>query len=286
MATLNDYLSQVENLLHDVNNVFWTQNQLTTYINEARERTVRDTGCLRNLQTTTAPLAYNTSTSAGVSPTLWQGNTAVTAGQYVFSNIYTYVYTQSGTSGSSAPAYPTGTNPFPPTTPFADGTAMLQYVGPAEIINFNSLPQQLNVYDIVNINLYWGNSRIPLRYLPWSNFTAQLRYWQNYVGRPVCFSVYGQQQIYIAPIPDQQYYIEVDTNILPNLLSLSSPNTVDTIIDPYSTAVQYYAAYKAKFYEQSYGESEIFKQQYDKHILNVLNSVFTRRIPDPYSSGG
>jgi len=286
MATLNDYLSQVENLLHDVNNVFWTQNQLTTYINEARERTVRDTGCLRTLQTTTAPLAYNTSTSTGVSPTLWQGNTAVTAGQYVFSNIYTYVYTQSGTSGSSAPAYPTGTNPFPPTTPFADGTAMLQYVGPAEIINFNSLPQQLNVYDIVNINLYWGNSRIPLRYLPWSNFTAQLRYWQNYVGRPVCFSVYGQQQIYIAPIPDQQYYIEVDTNILPNPLSLSSPNTVDNIIDPYSTAVQYYAAYKAKFYEQSYGESEIFKQQYDKHILNVLNSTFTRRIPDPYSSGG
>jgi len=286
MATLNDYLSQVENLLHDVNNVFWTQNQLTTYINEARERTVRDTGCLRTLQTTTAPLAYNTSTSTGVSPTLWQGNTAVTAGQYVFSNIYTYVYTQSGTSGSSAPAYPTGTNPFPPTTPFADGTAMLRYVGPAEIINFNSLPQQLNVYDIVNINLYWGNSRIPLRYLPWSNFTAQLRYWQNYVGRPVCFSVYGQQQIYIAPIPDQQYYIEVDTNILPNPLSLSSPNTVDNIIDPYSTAVQYYAAYKAKFYEQSYGESEIFKQQYDKHILNVLNSTFTRRIPDPYSSGG
>jgi len=286
MATLNDYLSQVENLLHDVNNVFWTQNQLTTYINEARERTVRDTGCLRNLQTTTAPLAYNTSTSTGVSPTLWQGNTAVTAGQYVFSNIYTYVYTQSGTSGSSAPAYPTGTNPFPPTTPFADGTAMLQYVGPAEIINFNSLPQQLNVYDIVNINLYWGNSRIPLRYLPWSNFTAQLRYWQNYVGRPICFSVYGQQQIYIAPIPDQQYYIEVDTNILPNPLVLTNPNVTDTIIDPYSTAVQYYAAYKAKFYEQSYGESEIFKQQYDKHILNVLNSVFTRRIPDPYSSGG
>ena len=103
MATLNDYLSQVENLLHDVNNVFWTQNQLTTYINEARERTVRDTGCLRNLQTTTAPLAYNSTALTGVSPTIWAGNTAVTAGQYVFSNIYNYVYTQSGTSGNSAP---------------------------------------------------------------------------------------------------------------------------------------------------------------------------------------
>ena len=286
MATLNDYLSQVENLLHDVNNVFWTQNQLTTYINEARERTVRDTGCLRNLQTTTAPLAYNSTALTGVSPTAWAGNTAVTAGQYVFSNIFNYVYTQSGTSGSSAPAYPSGSSPFPPSTPFADGTAQLQYVSNCEIIPFNALPQGINVYDVVNINLYWGNSRIPLRYLPWSNFTAQLRYWQNYVGRPICFSVYGQQQIYIAPIPDQQYYIEVDTNILPSPLVLTNPNVTDTIIDPYSTAVQYYAAYKAKFYEQSYGESEIFKQQYDKHILNVLNSVFTRRIPDPYSSGG
>ena len=130
------------------------------------------------------------------------------------------------------------------------------------------------------------DSRIPLRYLPWSNFTAQLRYWQNYVGRPICFSMYGQQAIYIAPIPDQLYYIEVDTNILPTALSLNNPTQTDSIIDPWSTAVQYYAAYKAKFYEQSYGEAEIFKQEYNKHILNVLNSTFTRRIPDPYSSGG
>ena len=286
MATLNDYLSQVENLLHDVNNVFWTQNQLTTYINEARERTVRDTGCLRNLQTTTAPLAYNSTALTGVSPTAWAGNTAVTAGQYVFSNIFNYVYIQSGTSGSSAPAYPSGSSPFPPSTPFADGTAQLQYVSNCEIIPFNALPQGINVYDVVNINLYWGNSRIPLRYLPWSNFTAQLRYWQNYVGRPICFSMYGQQAIYIAPIPDQSYFIEVDTNILPTALSLNSPNVTDSIIDPWNTSVQYYAAYKAKFYEQSYGEAEIFKQEYNKHVLNILNSTFTRRIPDPYSSGG
>jgi len=113
-----------------------------------------------------------------------------------------------------------------------------------------------------------------------------LRYWQNYVGRPICFSMYGQQAIYIAPIPDQLYYIEVDTNILPTALSLNNPTQTDSIIDPWSTAVQYYAAYKAKFYEQSYGEAEIFKQEYNKHILNVLNSTFTRRIPDPYSSGG
>jgi len=281
MATLTDYLNQVENLLHDSNNVFWSQSQLTTYINEARERTVRDTGCLRTIQTTQVPI-----TPTGTVATPWTANTTVTAGQVVFSNIFVYTYTSGGTSGSTAPPYPTGNNVFPPTTPFADGTATLQYTSAGEIINFAALPNGIQTYDVVSVNLYWGNSRIPLRYLPWSNFSAQLRYWQNYIGRPICFSMYGQQAMYIAPIPDQQYYIEIDTNILPTALSTTNPNVVDQIIDPWSTAVQYYAAYKAKFYEQSYGEAEIFKQEYNKHILNVLNSTFTRRIPDPYSSGG
>jgi len=290
MPALNDYLYQVENLLHDSNNVFWSQSQLTNYINEARERLVRDTGCLRTIQNPQTPIASSNpylGTNNNTTPaSTWTANTAVTAGQYVFSNIYIYQYQTSGTSGSTAPAYPTGTNIFPPTTSFADGTATLQYVQNAEIIPFASLPDGIQTIDILGINLYWGNSRIPMRYLPWSDFTAQLRYWQNYVGRPICFSVYGQQQFYIAPVPDQSYYIELDTVILPSPLSLSTPTATDSILDPYSTAVQYYAAYKAKFYEQSYGEAEIFKQEYNKHVLNILNSTYTRRIPNPYSSGG
>ena len=288
MPTLSNYLTQVEYLLHDANNNFWTVDQLTGYINEARSQLVRDTGCLRTVQNTSTPIASSNpylSTNTNTTPaTPWVASTAVTAGQYVFSNIYIYQYQTSRTSGTAAPAYPTGTNIFPPTTTFPDGTATLLYVQNAEIIPFQALPQGINTVDILNINLYWGNSRIPMRYLPWSDFTSQLRYWQNYIGRPICFSVYGQQQIYIAPVPDQSYYIELDTVILPQPLTTLSQ--VDTILDPWSTAVQYYAAYKAKFYEQSYGEAEIFQQQYNKKVLNVLNSTYTRRIPNPYSSGG
>ena len=288
MPTLSNYLTQVEYLLHDANNNFWTVDQLTGYINEARSQLVRDTGCLRTVQNTSTPIASSNpylSTNTNTTPaTPWVASTAVTAGQYVFSNIYIYQYQTSGTSGTAAPAYPTGTNIFPPTTTFPDGTATLLYIQNAEIIPFQALPQGINTVDILNINLYWGNSRIPMRYLPWSDFTSQLRYWQNYIGRPICFSVYGQQQIYIAPVPDQSYYIELDTVILPQPLTTLSQ--VDTILDPWSTAVQYYAAYKAKFYEQSYGEAEIFQQQYNKKVLNVLNSTYTRRIPNPYSSGG
>ena len=279
MATLSSYLSEVRRLLHDANGVFWDDAELTDDINSARERVVRDTGCLRTLQVTQTPIS-----SGGNVATIWAANTAVNTGDYLFSNIFIYEVTAGGTTGDSAPPYPSSGSTFPPTASFTNGTATMQYSGPAELINYAAMPNGQNTLDIMNITLYWGNSRIPLRYLPWSNFNAQLRYWQNYVGRPICFSTYGQGQVYIAPVPDQSYYIEIDTVILPSPLTTAAPSTVDTIVSPYTTPVAFYAAYKAKYKEQSYGEAEIYKQEYMKHVNAVQNSVFTRRIPDPYSS--
>ena len=279
MATLSSYITDVRRLLHDANANFWTNQELTDYINEARERVVRDTGCLRTLQISNTPLAPD-----GTAAIIWSANLAVTTGQYIFSNIFIYQITADGNLGDTPPLYPTSGSNFPPSTSFTNGTATLLYVQNAEIIPFSSLPNGSQTLDVLNLTIYWGNSRIPLRYLPWTNFNAQLRYWQNYVGRPVCFSTYGQSQIYISPIPDQSYSMELDTVILPTALLLSNSTAVDPINDPYTNPVPFYAAYKAKYKEQSYGESEIFLQQYNRQTQSVLNSVFTRRIPDPYSS--
>lgn len=279
MATLTSYITEVRRLLHDANGVFWSDSELTDYINDARERVVRDTGCLRTLQVSSTPIS-----TTGVPAALWAAGATVTAGSFIFSNVFIYQVTNGGVLGTDPPPYPSGPNAFPPSTPFTNGTATLQYSGPAEIISYTALPQGTQTLDVLNINIYWGNSRIPLRYLPWSNFNAQLRYWQNYNGRPVCFSIYGQQQIYLSPVPDQSYVMEVDTVILPTALVLTAPTAVDPINDPYTTPVSFYAAYKAKYKEQSYGEAEIYKQEYLKHVQAVLNSTYTRRIPDPYSS--
>jgi len=278
MATLSSYITEVQRLLHDANSVFWSTQELTDYINDARERVARDTGCLRTLQITATPIS-----STGVAATVWTAGATVTAGQFIFNNIFIYSVVTGGTLSTTAPPYPSSGNTFPPSTPFTDGTATLQYSGPAEIIPYGILTNGTTL-DILNVNIYWGNSRIPLRYLPWSNFNAQLRYWQNYVGRPVCFSVYGQNTIYIGPVPDQAYVVEIDSTILPSSLSSSNPNVTDQITDPYTTPVAFYAAYKAKYKEQSYGEAEIYKQEYLKQVNAVLNSTFTRRIPDPYST--
>ena len=279
MATLSSYLTEVQRLLHDANAVFWSTSELTDYINDARERVVRDTGCLRTLQITSTPLS-----NTGVVSIPWSNGLAVTAGQFIFSNIFIYEVTVSGVLATDAAPYPTGTYTFPPSTPFTNGTATLQYSSNCEVVNLAALPNGLQTLDVLNVTIYWGNSRIPLRYLPWSNFNAQLRYWQNYVGRPICFSTYGQGQLYLGPVPDQSYPMELDTVILPLPLSLNNPNATDSIVDPYTTPVAFYAAYKAKYKEQSYGEAEIYKQEYAKHVQAVLNSTYTRRIPDPYSS--
>jgi len=279
MATLASYLTEVRRLLHDANGVFWSDQELTDDINSARERTVRDTGCLRNLQITQTPLS-----STGVAAVPWVAGATVTTGSFVFSGIFIYQVTNGGVLGSAVPIWPTGTQPYPPSTPFTDGTATLTYDSPCEIINLSALPGGVNTLDVLNLTVFWGNSRIPLRYLPWTNFNAQLRYWQNYTGRPVCFSMYGQGQIYIGPVPDQVYPCEIDTVILPQPLVLSATTQVDEIVDPYTTPVAFYAAYKAKYKEQSYGEAEIYKQEYAKNIQAALNSTYTRRIPDPYSN--
>ena len=207
---LSDYITECRRLLHDANGNFYSDSELTDYINAGRTRLVRDTGCLRTYQTST-----------------------VAANQ--------------------------------------------------EIILTSSLPNGTNTLDIINLNLIWGNTRIALQYMAFTDFNSRLRYYQNYIGRPIAYSMYGQTSIYLGPVPDQTYTIELDTIIMPTALSTSSPT--ETIPDPYTTPVAFYACYKAKHKEQAYGEAEIFNQEYVKQVRAVLSSVFTRRITTPYLVG-
>ena len=209
-TTLSGYITETRRLLHDANGNFWTDAELTDYVNDGRNHLVQDTGCNRVLQNYTIPLS-------------------------------------------------------------------------TETIAFSVLPQGSNTIDILNLVLYWGNTRIPLVYMAWTDFNAQLRYWQNYVGRPIGFSMYGPKTIYISPKTDQAYEAEFDSVVLPIALSNASPN--ETLPTPFTDAVSFYAAYMAKYQEQSYGEAEIFKQEYTKHILGSLNSTFTRRLPTPFIAG-
>jgi hypothetical protein len=207
---LSDYITECRRLLHDANGNFYSDSELTDYINQGRTRLVRDTGCLRTYQTS-----------------------SVAQDQ--------------------------------------------------EILLTSSLPSGSNTLDIINFNLIWGNTRIALQYMPFTDFNARLRYYQNYTGRPIAYSMYGQTSIYLGPVPDQTYTVELDTVVMPVALTTLSPT--ETIPDPYTTPVAFYASYKAKHKEQAFGEAEIFNQEYKNQVRAVLSSVFTRRITTPYLMG-
>ena len=207
MTTLANYITECRRLLHDANAVYWSDLELVDYINDARRTAVRDSGCLRSLQTVN----------------LNQG-------------VETYAFTV--------------------------------------------LPSPTTTIDVLNLTVVWGNSRIPLQYMPFTEFNAKMRVWTSNQSRPAVFTVYGQNTVYIGPIPDQTYVSEWDTVIMPP--DLANTADVDTIPFPFTVPVAYYAASKAKFKEQSYEESEKFEQVFKRKIIEALRSTATRRIPNVY----
>ena len=146
-----------------------------------------------------------------------------------------------------------------------------------------ALPAALTGYtivDVMGINIYWGNTRIKLAYLPWTRFDVQFRYWQTMQSRPVCYSRQGITNVFIGPTPDQTYVSDWDVSLIPP--ELTSDSTPEPITQPWTGAVKYYAAYLAKFREQAMGEAEIFKKMYVENVLTENKAWSYRVIPEPY----
>ena len=111
MATLSTYITEVRRLLHDANGNFYTDSQLTDYINSSRERTVRDTGCLRTIQIVQTPAKVPSSSALnGVVPTnpvAWTASTPVALNDFIFSNIFIYQSNACWNNGYNSSAIPT-----------------------------------------------------------------------------------------------------------------------------------------------------------------------------------
>lgn len=277
MTTLNQYELQLDDLLHDPNNQVWSQSQLDRYINEARRQIVMDTGCLRSLQT-----CY-----------LTQGQESYTFGQVTGAVI------NSGGSNYSSPAIS-----------FAGGggsgvaATLTQSGGAVNAINFTSFGSgyttapaatvtdggsgtgaqivtgvlNVNTYDVLAVSVIWGAERYQLDWYPFSQVSKYIRTWlsTNYQRQPIAWAVYGEQQIFISPPPDQNYQCEIDTIILPT--DLTDYTTNDPIPVLNQDCIKFYAAHLAKFNIEAYGEAEIFKARYTDKMLNC-QAAYTRRIP-------
>lgn len=281
--TLATYRLECRRLLHDATGRFWSNTELNDYINAGRDRVASDTGCLRRLVT-----AY---ISEGIEQYPIGGVTGfnLTAGGSGYAD-GAYALTITSASGTGATA-----------TYTADGGAVTaitltdtgNYYATAPTVTFplgggsgatataGIIPDA--TLDIMNITPIWGNQRIPLRYMPFTEFNARLRSFIINPQTPAVWSRYGTagSAAFLQPIPDQTYTTEFDTAITPD--DLTDDDTIDRQMRyPYSSPVAYYACWKAKQKEQAFGEGEIFLADYKRKILEAQASVQMRRIPNPY----
>ena len=210
MSTLQNYVTEVQRLLHDATAQYWSIAEIIDYVNDARNRTVGDTGCNRVLQPST-------------------------------------------------------------------------FVAGQEAYLYSSFPNGANTIDVLNVTILWGQARIVLGQMSFSEFNPKFRTYQNLQSRPVCFAKYGQGALYIGPMPDQTYSVELDTVCIPDpLVNLTDMETA--LIWPYSSPVAFYAAYKAKYKEQSYIEAQTFHDEYIRKCKDAIVQTLTRSIPSLYSS--
>ena len=277
MTTVSTYILTCQRLLHDATNQFYSQQELTDYVNEARLRVVRDTGCQRSLQSsyvTTAVERYAFGTVTGA--VVLNGGSGYTNPTVVFSG---------GGGGSGAAASLTVTNGVitaVTVTNIGSGytSAPTGVVtgggGSGGLLDFGVI--SANTIDILNINVIWGNSRLMLDYLPFSRFNYWLRGWSLLQGRPIVFTIYGQNTFVVGPSPDQSYAVEYDTVIQPYYFSGPTDPTNDAIPVPFQSPIAYYACYLAKQRMQQWEEAEFFHSSYKRQIMSAINSAYTRRL--------
>jgi len=275
--TLQTYITQCQRLLHDASANFWSVSELTDYVNQSRSRVAADTGCSRSLQSivlnvqTCTGVGDGSGTITGVTPApdqTWIGSSIMGAGLTGIVSSNPIVQTVTGSTITISGVATAGAVTF-------------TYYQEAYPFTTVPTPAGTSIIDIANITAIWGNTRYALQYKEWSMYNAQMRSYVAFQQRPVMFSVFGQNTVFIGPIVDQPYVTEWDCVINP--ASLVQLTDVESITYPYTDPVPYYACYLAKVKDSSWDEAKVFQQEYFNKIKHAIAASAMRRIPNIYA---
>jgi hypothetical protein len=161
-----------------------------------------------------------------------------------------------------------------PSLSFATG---LEFIVPQTF-----LPATIGPYlvDTIAISVIINQFRRKLVQKSYTELDAKMRAWQGYQQWPLFWAKVSPTQYCIAPIPSTTYGCEWDLAVIPN--PLVDDTTTEQLPVPFQEPVQYYACYKAKMYQQSVTEAEVFRQTY-KQIRNENVVAWWGRSADPYA---
>jgi hypothetical protein len=284
-ATLQTYLTQVQRLIHDANFSAFSQQELTDYINEARDDTALDMHCVRHL-------APGVQLIEGQE--IYPLNGAV-AGVGVLSGGAGYDLT-TGLVVSAAPAGGVNATAIPIITNGAITSVQMTQWGQGYTTSPNvtttgdgsgavfSVTMFNNAFQVLSISNIWNNQRYMLQFQGFTLFQAYFRAWTTqFNARPGIWTIHPQDQlVYLRPAPDQLYISEWD------ILSTPSPlvNLTDSdiqVLPPWNKAVQFRAAAIALMKHQDFQQAEYYDRKYDQRVPRYIMGAGGIRIPNPYN---
>ena len=293
MTTLQQYITNVQYLVHDSSSANFTQSQLTNFINQARMRVALDTHCVRKFITGLNTIAqqetylYN-GTIGGIN--IINGGSNYTAptvtltggGESSQTAAATAVVTNGVITAINMTNWGDGNYTSAPTVSITDATGS----GASATAIYLS-----NILDILSITTLWGDLRVMLGWLPFTQFQAWLRAYTFVFSQPdgVWTSFMAANKVYTYPIADQAYYMEWDVITTPTPLVNLTDNDVQ-ITPPWDDAVQLFAAHLCLASLQNYTMADYWYDgkgggKYDLRVKQLPATVYSRRIFNPYQTG-
>jgi hypothetical protein len=125
--------------------------------------------------------------------------------------------------------------------------------------------------------------------LPWTDFSARFRIWNNaWVGTisyPGFYSQYGfgvGGSIFLAPIPSQEQPMTLDCSCMP--FPLMTDDDPEAIPQPWCDAVAYFAAFMCMLQQQRKEDAVALMQIYQAELPHCAAVVAPQLITSPYGA--
>ena len=285
MAQLSDYTLQVQQLVHDTAAIDYTQADMTGFINNARNRVAMDFHNVRYLFQNASLIAAQeqypifggvvglTIVSGGANyvtpviaiPAPGGGGVQAAAQAVVANGVITQINMTNWGSGYTA-------IPSPITVTDVGGGSGAQLTALATV----------QIFDVNSVSVLWGTQRYTMGWLAFTPFQAFCRSNPTLRRQPAVWSTFDEiNTLFVYPIPDQAYPVDLDMIGLPNPLVNTSDNDTQ-IRPPINDCVQFYAAYLALMKLQNFDQAEKYEKKYEARAKQVIQTKQDRRIPNIY----
>lgn len=137
-----------------------------------------------------------------------------------------------------------------------------------EAYTFTNTAGMERAFDVNAIYLTYGNQRIVLGQVPFTELTRDQRVWTNYQSVPTKFAKLTPYSVYLAPTPGVAYATVWDVSSY--TADLAATTDTDALPYPYTEPIPYGAAQLAKIDERQYDEADWFEDQFFSHLSEAV----------------